>query len=182
MDCSGWWIQGSGCWTPGDPISRPDHCAVVNIVLLTGGTRVVFIEPWTRQNSGKVFRKHSSARLISWPPLLHLLYGSSCGSLPWQFNHLNILLGKSITGREWLVEQASSSRLSLIKGDWKYIEPGQGPKIQVNTNTENREWSLPQLYQSQNGYWRKEECSTWQSGYFKELTELCKNQDDYKGI
>jgi hypothetical protein len=30
--------------------------------------------------------------------------------------------------------------------DWKYIEPSQGPKIQVNTNTETGNDPLPQLY------------------------------------
>ena len=33
-----------------------------------------------------------------------------------------------------LIEQAGV--LSLREGAWKYIEPGKGPRIQTNTNTE----------------------------------------------
>ncbi len=55
-----------------------------------------------------------------------------------------MLLGKSRGRREWLVEH--SGRLTIIKGNWKYIEPGQGEKLYVNTNTESGNDTLPQLY------------------------------------
>jgi arylsulfatase A-like enzyme len=34
----------------------------------------------------------------------------------------------------------------LIKGQWKYIEPGNGLKINANTNTELGNAPQPQLY------------------------------------
>lgn len=63
---------------------------------------------------------------------------------PDSFNVLPALLGKSKAGREHLVEQASV--LSLRVGPWKYIEPGKGPKIQKNTNTETGNDPDGQLY------------------------------------
>ncbi len=59
-------------------------------------------------------------------------------------NVLRALLGTSKTARTALVEQAGA--LSLRQGHWKYITPGQGPKIQKNTNTELGNDPEPQLY------------------------------------
>ena len=47
---------------------------------------------------------------------------------------LPALLGESPKGREHLIEQGAG--LSVRQGAWKYIEPGQGPKVSANTNTE----------------------------------------------
>jgi arylsulfatase A-like enzyme len=59
---------------------------------------------------------------------------------------LEPLLGHSAEGRNQLVEHNAQGTLSLIQGDWKYIEPGTGPKINENTNTELGIDSLGQLY------------------------------------
>ena len=59
-------------------------------------------------------------------------------------NVLPALLGTSKTGRRVLVEQAGV--LSLRQGSWKLIEPGKGPRIQTNTNTELGNDPEPQLY------------------------------------
>ncbi len=66
------------------------------------------------------------------------------GAAPDSFNVMPALLGKSRTGRTELIEQASV--LSLGSGLWKYIEPGKGPKIQRNTNTETGNDPDGQLY------------------------------------
>jgi hypothetical protein len=42
------------------------------------------------------------------------------------------------------VEQAGA--LSLISGQWKYIEPNPGPRIERSTNTELGNDPNPQLY------------------------------------
>ena len=60
-------------------------------------------------------------------------------------NVLQALLGRSSTARTELVEQAGA-RLALRQGRWKYIPPSQGPRIQVNTNTELGNEPQPQLY------------------------------------
>jgi arylsulfatase A-like enzyme len=54
------------------------------------------------------------------------------------------LLGESKTGRDHLVEHAGV--LSLRQGQWKYIEPGDGPKVNRNTNTELGNDPAEQLY------------------------------------
>ncbi len=59
---------------------------------------------------------------------------------------LNALLGKSKTGREYVVEQALNNTLSLVQGNWKYIEPNNGQKINKNTDTELGNNPEPQLY------------------------------------
>jgi arylsulfatase A-like enzyme len=57
---------------------------------------------------------------------------------------MNALLGKDKTGREHLVEQATS--LSLRIGNWKYIEPNRGAKISAYTNVEMGHDPNGQLY------------------------------------
>ena len=53
---------------------------------------------------------------------------------PDSFDVLGALLGESQQGREHLVEHART--LALRQGDWKYITPNKGGKINTNTNTE----------------------------------------------
>jgi len=66
------------------------------------------------------------------------------GDAPDSVNTLPALLGQSPQGRDHLVEHAG--RLSLRQGTWKYIEPGKGPAVQVNTKTETGNSPQPQLY------------------------------------
>jgi arylsulfatase A-like enzyme len=61
-------------------------------------------------------------------------------------NVLPALLGKAKAARAVLVEQGGGVALALRQGDWKYIAPGQGPRVQVNTNTETGNDPGPQLY------------------------------------
>lgn len=65
---------------------------------------------------------------------------------PDSYNALDVLLGKSKANRTYLVEHALNGTLSLIKGDWKYIEPGKGAKISKETNIETGYDAQPQLY------------------------------------
>jgi len=108
------------------------------------GTRVPFIVRWP----GSVKPGVSDA-LISQIDFLASFaaftnQGLGDAAAPDSFNVMPALLGKSKTGREQLVEQASV--LSLRIGQWKYIEPGKGPKIQRNTNTETGNDPDGQLY------------------------------------
>ncbi|UCC96960.1 MAG: arylsulfatase [Phycisphaerales bacterium] len=67
---------------------------------------------------------------------------------PDSFNVLSALLAESSAGRDHLVEHAGT--LSLIKGDWKYIEPSKGPKMNRNVNIELGNDPRPQLYDLRN--------------------------------
>jgi arylsulfatase A-like enzyme len=138
--------------------------------LFDGGTRVPFIARWT----GKI-QPGTTDALFSQIDLMASfasLTGQSLakGDAPDSFNYINTLLGKSETGREWLVEHAS--RLTVIKGNWKFIEPGQGVKLQVNTNTETGNDPLPQLYNLKNDLGEKNNVASQNPAIVKELTEL----------
>jgi arylsulfatase A-like enzyme len=61
------------------------------------------------------------------------------------FNSLNALLGAN-KNRDFIVQQSVNSTLSIIQGNWKYIEPNDGPKRNEMTNTELGNDSGPQLY------------------------------------
>ena len=137
-----------------------------------GGTRVVFIAGW----KGRI-KPGTSDALFSQIDLMASFAGLTGQTLakdegPDSFNNLDALMGKSKTGREWLVEQSSSSKLSLIRGDWKYIEPGPGVKIQVNTNTETGNDPLPQLYNLRTDIGERNNVAPENIPIVKELTEL----------
>jgi arylsulfatase A-like enzyme len=112
--------------------------------LFDGGTRVVFIVRWNSKITPGI-----SKALLSQVDLM-----SSFAALTGEkltpdegtdsFNQIDAILGKSGRGRDWVVEHAG--RLSMIKDDWKYIEPGPGTRLQVQTNTETGNDPLPQLY------------------------------------
>jgi len=68
------------------------------------------------------------------------------GQAPDSKNHLPVLLNQTNKPREFLVEQSLHSTLSLIVGNWKYIEPSNKPKVNKDTNTELGNDPKPQLY------------------------------------
>ncbi len=109
-----------------------------------GGTRVPFIVYWP----GKITPKKSDA-MVSQVDFVHSFAQMNGIALnendaPDSFDMLDVLLGKSESGREWIVEHAGT--LSVIKGNWKYIEPSNGPKYGAQTNTEYGNDPEPQLY------------------------------------
>ena len=108
------------------------------------GTRVPFIVRWP----GRIKPGVSNA-LVSQVDLFVSLatlvkQPLEMAAAPDSFNVLPALLGQSRTGRQFLVEQAGV--LSLRDGQWKYIEPGKGPKMSTNTNTELGNDPAGQLY------------------------------------
>jgi hypothetical protein len=62
----------------------------------------------------------------------------------------------------------------LIKGDFKYIEPGKGPKINKNTNTELGIDPQPQLYNLKNDIGEKHNIASEHPEIVKELANLLK--------
>jgi arylsulfatase A-like enzyme len=109
-----------------------------------GGTRVPFLVRWPARVAPSV-----SDALISQVDLIAsfaALVGSPLSDPRARDseNVLPALLGTSKIARDVLVEQAGA--LSVRQGQWKYIAPGQGAKIQQNTNTELGNDPLPQLY------------------------------------
>jgi arylsulfatase A-like enzyme len=143
-----------------------------------GGTRVVFVTVW----KGKIKTGVSDA-LFSQIDLISSfasLTGQPLSSeaAPDSFDQLNTLLGKSKTGREWVVEHASNGRLSIIKGEWKFIEPGPGVKLNVNTNTETGNNTFPQLYNLKSDIGEKNNVANENPAIVKELTDLLQKIKD----
>jgi arylsulfatase A-like enzyme len=60
------------------------------------------------------------------------------------FNVMDAMLGKSQTGRSWLIKQGGA--LSITQGNWKYIEPREGKAVAELTNIETGANPKPQLY------------------------------------
>ncbi len=108
------------------------------------GTRVPFIISWPA-----TIKPGVSDALVCQLDLLHsfsilLKQPLAAGEAPDSYNILNALLGKTRSGRDILVEQGST--LSIIKGDWKYIEPNDGAAYYKLTDTETGNSLSPQLY------------------------------------
>lgn len=68
------------------------------------------------------------------------------GAAPDSQEHLNTLLGKDDTSREYIVQQNLNNTLAIVKGQWKYIEPSDAPAIEYWTKMELGNDRHPQLY------------------------------------
>ena len=108
------------------------------------GTRVPFIVRWPARVKPAV-----SAAVVSHVDLLSSFAALvnqplAAADAPDSLDVLSALLGTSTTGRTELIEEAGA--ISLRQGSWKFIEPNNKQKMNVNTNTELGNDSVPQLY------------------------------------
>ena len=94
----------------------------------------------------------------------------SANDAPDSQNLFNAFTGKSPTGREILVEQGGG--FSLVKGNWKYIEPSQGPKVQKLTGTETGRSEVPQLYDLKNDIGESKNLAEQHPDIVKELAAI----------
>ncbi len=111
------------------------------------GTRVPFIVSWDGvMEAGKV--NDAMFSQIDLYASLASLAGVAIesGQAPDSKDNLPVLLNKSNESRTFLIEQSLNSTLSLLIGNWKYIEPSKGPAINKDTNTELGNSPRPQLY------------------------------------
>lgn len=111
------------------------------------GTRIPFIISWP----GTIKKGTSSDALLSQIDLYASFAAITSQNLkdnqaPDSFNMLNTLMGRSKKNRSYLVQQALNNTLSIVKDNWKYIEPSNGPKVNPNTHIELGNTPLPQLY------------------------------------
>ena len=113
--------------------------------LYEAGTHVPFITYW----KGSILPASSDA-LISQIDLfssLAALTGSSEKGMDSE-ELLDVLLGKSLHGREELILEATS-RTAIRKGDWVMIPPYEGPAVAENVNIELGNSDEYQLYDLQ---------------------------------
>ena len=138
--------------------------------LFDGGTRIAFIARW----NGKIKPGITNALfsqidlMASFAALTGQQLTADAGTD--SFNQIDALLGKTETGRDWLVEH--SNGLSVVKDEWKYIEPVKGLKYMSHTNTETGMDSVPQLYNLKNDLGEKLNVAQQNPEKVKELSEL----------
>jgi arylsulfatase A-like enzyme len=136
------------------------------------GTRVPFIVRWP----GHVKPGLSSAMVsqIDFLTSFATLTGQTLSpeDAPDSLNLLPALLGQTQTGRDYVVEHADV--LSLIEGTWKHIEPGQGPRMNTNTNTELGNDPAPQLYDLSTDLGEKHNVAPAHPEIVEELSALLK--------
>ncbi|GAA4304617.1 arylsulfatase [Aestuariibaculum suncheonense] len=97
---------------------------------LDGGSKIPFIVRWPDgKNKGM-----TSNALFSQVDLFKSL-GKLAGADTSKYkdmdsqDQLDILTGEDTTGRESLIQESFAGPLSYVRGNWKYIEPLEGPKL-----------------------------------------------------
>lgn len=138
--------------------------------IFEAGTRIPWIISWP----GKI-KPGTSAALISHIDLIrsfaHLLKQPvPAGEAPDSENHWDALTGKSQKGRTVLIEHGRV--LAIIQNNWKYIEPGQGPKLIREVNIETGVEEQPQLYDLEKDPGEKNNLASRHPDKVKELAAL----------
>lgn len=110
------------------------------------GTRIPFIVRWPA-----VIQPGKQQALFSmidvYASLASLLnHQLPAGAAPDSRDQLATFLGKDTTGCEYVVQQNLNNTLSIIQGNWKYIEPSDQPAIEHWTKMELSNAPQPQLY------------------------------------
>uniref|UniRef100_UPI0039837BC8 sulfatase-like hydrolase/transferase n=1 Tax=Daejeonella sp. TaxID=2805397 RepID=UPI0039837BC8 len=153
--------------------------------------------PWGNMRGGKYSAFDAATRvpfIVRWPAKIKAgtvsdalfsqvdLYASFAAltgqkitgnNAPDSFNNLKTLLGAKI-GREYVVEQSLNNTLGIIKGNWKYIEPGKGPKMNLLTNIELGNNPKPQLYNLKEDIGEKNNLAEKYPEQVKKFSEMLK--------
>lgn len=142
------------------------------------GTRVPFIVRWPGQVKAGVSNALVSQidLLASFAALTNQTFDAT--TAPDTKNYLAALLGKDKKGRDHVIEHAGT--FSIIKGDWKYIEPSKGAKMSVQTNTELGNNPQPQLYNLAKDIGEKNNLAETNLEKLKELEGLLKEVKERK--
>lgn len=110
------------------------------------GTRIPFIVRWPK--GIKPRKQQAPFSMIdvyaSFATLLN--HPLSSGIAPDSRDQLSNFLGKDNAGCNYIVQQNLNNTLSIIQGEWKYIEPSDKPAMEYWTKTELGNNPKPQLY------------------------------------
>lgn len=93
---------------------------------------------------------------------------------------LPVMLGKIKVGRDNLVEQGLFKGLAIIKGDWKYIAPSNGPAFMKDKNMEIGDSKQPQLYNMKDDIGEKYNLASQYPEKVAELDLLLKSIENQK--
>jgi len=156
--------------TPSGPLRGGKYSA------FDAGTRVPFMIRWP----GKIKPGESEALMCqidlfaSFAALTNQKISNN--EAPDSLNTFNALVGRDSKGRDHLIEHAGP--LSLIQGDWKYIEPNNGPKVNRNVNIELGNDPKPQLYNLREDLGEKNNLAEQQPEKVKQMAEALKKLRD----
>ena len=115
--------------------------------IFEAGTRVPCIVWWKKGIAKPAISNALVSQLDFFASLAELIGGDIPANTATDTqNELKALLGKNKTGRSYLVEQNINNTLSVVCGDWKYIEPSKAARVNVSTNTELGNFPEIQLY------------------------------------
>ncbi|MDY0100277.1 MAG: arylsulfatase [Bacteroidales bacterium] len=159
-------VEKLGSHKPSGPLRGGKYSA------FNGGTRIPMIVKWPDHVKPGV-----SDALVSQIDMLASLASLAGCEVPENtaedsFDQLNTYIGKSREGRDWIIGHALNGRLSLIKGDWKLIRPGPGPKVATYTNIELGNDTLPQLYNLKHDIGERNNLALENQKTVNELTDL----------
>ncbi len=159
--------------TPAGPLRGGKYSA------FDAGTRVPLIIRWPGKIKPGTVSDALTSQLDFYASFASLTGQKIMGNdAPDSYNALDVLLGKSKTNRTNLVEHALNGTLSLIKGDWKYIEPSKGPKIMKETNIESGYDPQPQLYDLKTDIGERKNIAAENTKQVTEMAELLKSIRD----
>src|SRR3546814_9571506 len=96
---------------------------------------------------------------------------------PDSFDHLDALLGETKEGRSHVVEHALNGTLSVVRGDWKYIEPHKGPALMKAVQIETGYKTEPQLFNVVEDQGEKENQAAAQPEKTTELAALLRSEE-----
>ncbi|GAB2535876.1 sulfatase family protein [Spirosoma aerophilum] len=152
--------------TPAGPLRGGKYSA------FDAGTRVPFIVNWPGHVKAGV-----SNSLFSQIDLLASLAALTSQKLTSadatdSVNSLDALLGNKNKNRAYVVEHALNGTLSIIKDNWKYIEPSNGPKIGRDVKIEMGNDPAPQLYNLSIDLGEKTNVAGQNAQKVKELSDL----------
>jgi len=136
------------------------------------GTRIPFIISW----SGKV-KPGTSSTLISQMDLFGSLARLTGQPIPENaatdsYNSLDSWLGQTDKDRDFIIQESLSGTLSIVSGNWKYITPSRANRIDLNTNIELGQDTIPQLYNLLNDAGERKNISGEYPDKVKELSQL----------
>ncbi|MEO6916562.1 MAG: arylsulfatase [Chitinophagaceae bacterium] len=112
-----------------------------------GGTRIPFIIRWPGKIKPGTISDAKFSQVDLYASFAALTDQKiTNNNAPDSQNLLDVLTGKNKVGRDYIIEQSLNNTLSITWGNWKYIEPANGPKVQKATNMELGNDPKPQLY------------------------------------
>ena len=157
-------VEKLGGHTPAGPLRGGKYSA------FDAGTRVPLVLRWP----ARVKKGLSDALVcqIDFTASLSTLTGQKLAhdDAPDSIDVLSALLAESRAARDHLVEHAGT--LSLIKGNWKYIEPSKGAKINRSVNIELGNDPSPQLYDLRADLGEKHNIAAEHAEVVKEMAAL----------